>query len=147
MKYKHTKINEAAQKVAQLQKDLDPMHDAFFGLDKLKSNALFALPQKACVKYLQVGALRQEAQRLVTTLIYRVRYLTLPRNPDKDNDEQKDTRLRNDKWRTEMGMSTKQFRKYSRYEIDVLLPLATESVKETKKRWSAYKALTKKKRR
>ncbi len=147
MKYKHTDIKEAEQKVARLQKDLDPMHDAFFGDDRLKSDALFALPQKACVKYLQVGALRQEAQRLVTTLIYRVRYLTLPRNPDKDNDEQKDTRLRNDKWRTEMGMSTKQFRKYSRYEIDVLLPLATESVKETKKRWSAYKALTKKKRR
>jgi hypothetical protein len=141
MKYTHTSLAEATQKTEELQQALDgPIYDLFFGPEKLES-VRSSLSQRALEKAAQLGALRAQAQRLVTTLIYRVEYLSLPRNAQDDNEKQKETRQQNNKWRVEEGMSASQLRRYSRYSIDILLPLATEAVDETNKKWEEFKAL------
>jgi len=142
MKFQHIELAEAVQRVEQLQKDLDPIYELFFGDNRLEVQTVDGLPRDAMVKFLQLGVLRSQAQKLVTTLIYRVGYLSLPINPWSDTEEQKDTRLQNRKARKELGLSNAQYRKRSQDMIDNLLPVATDFVKDATEKWEEFKTLS-----
>jgi len=141
MKFKHTTTEEASKKVNELQELLDPIYPLYFGENRPDEKALAALPQSARDKYMQLSAYRASAQKLVTNLVYRLLYFSLPDNPEEDTDNQAYTRRWNKEWRIEMGMSVPRFRTYSQYKIDILLPLATDAVKDAAECWEQYNSL------
>lgn len=134
----HTKLKKAAAKAGKLQKKLDVIHDAMFKDHLEHEEALTGLPQVARDRFIQSGSMRSMAQIVLTYLTYRIEYLSLPKSSRKDDEAQVETRKMNKKLLKKTGLSKADFRKYSRYKIDVLLPLAQDLVKETMKNWKEY---------
>ncbi len=142
MKIKHASLEEATEKVAKFQQDLDVVYKAMFENYELHEKKLANLPQVARDRFIQSGSMRSMAQIVLTNLTYRVMYLSLPKSSRDDNDEQQSTRSMNKEWQAKKGLTTPQFVKYSRYKIDMLIPLVEDLVKETMDRWNEYEKLS-----